>query len=396
MKYLKTVFGGIMIFLIIFSLTACLNNGKHLINDSSEASEAMAKYENDSLGYSQALSSVFNNENGTYRIESSNAKDTDKFAITSEDADKYYSLLNFCDYSANENIILCNKPACSHNTGSCNAYVESQYSVKESNNGTRFSVMDNEGLVFVYDNNLYVLDPFGDLIMMNKDGSAHKTLLSIDSKYSVLNGFLYKDCVYLCVKFLPAFDSGVKQEFSDADYCMAILELNLKTQKYNEKFSFKTELDTTCLGIYENKVYFFYRSPNTLASVNTQREVDNEENSHNVSLYYYDLSTSKQEFVIKNIKSHEMDDIAFDKDAVYYHNRKEEKIVKLNLRTGEKYNVLINIGGYIEIYTPINDNKLYFMKDNQLANAFSNELQINEKYCVDLNTGYVSKVKDID
>ncbi len=394
MKFSKALLFPVVMFLFIFNLSACSDNKVPSVTADNES--ARTEQEGNMSEYSQVLFAVFENTNGTYSIESSNAKDTDKFVITSEDADKYYSLLNFCDYNANEKIILCNKPACSHNTSSCNAYVESQYSVKESNNGTRFSVMDNEGLVFVYDNNLYVLDPFGDLIMMNKDGSDHKTLLSIDSKYSVLNGFLYKDCIYLCVKFLPAFDSSVEQEFSDADYSMAILELNLKTKKCNEKFSFKTELDTTCLGIYENKVYFFYRSPNTLASANTQREVDNEENSHNVSLYYYDLSTSKQEFVIKNIKSHEMDDIAFDKDAVYYHNRKEEKIVKLNLRTGEKHNVLINLGGYIEIYTPINDNKLYFMKDNQLANAFSNELQINEKYCVDLNTGDVNKVNDIN
>lgn len=86
-----------------------------------------------------------------------------------------------------------------------------------------------------------------------------------------------------------------------------------------------------------------------------------------------------------------MDDIAFDKDAVYYHNRKEEKIIKLNLHTGEKNDVLTDIGGYIEIYTPIEDNKLYFMKDNQLANAFSSAEQVNEKYYVDLDTGKLNK-----
>lgn len=389
MKFSKALLFLVAIFLFIFNLSACSDNKVPSVTADNESTRT--ELEGNESEYSQVLSAVFENTNGTYSIESSNVKDTDKFVITSEDADKYYSLLNFCDYNANEKIILCNKPACSHNNSSCNAYVESQYSVKESNNGTRFSVMDNEGLVFTYNDNLYVFDPFGDLIMMNKDGSNHKILLSIDSKYSVLNGFLYKDCIYLCVKYLPAFDSRVEQEFSDADYSMAILELNLKTNKCNEKFSFKTELDTTCLGIYENKVYFFYRSPNTLASANTQQEVDNEENSHNVSLYYYDLSTSKQEFVIKNIKSHEMDDIAFDKDAVYYHNRKEEKIIKLNLHTGEKNDVLTDIGGYIEIYTPIEDNKLYFMKDNQLANAFSSEEQVNEKYYVDLDTGKLNK-----
>lgn len=395
MKLLKSVFLLVGVFLIVICITACLNNRKQP-NKLVDVTESVSINENHNNEYSKILSSVTSNENGIYSLESANFKDDDSYIITSEDTEKYFSLLNFIDYKTNKKIILCNKPNCSHNSSVCNAFVESHFSPKEDNGGKKFSLMDFEGFVITYNNKLYVLDPFGDLFVMNKDGSNRTKLLSIDSKYSINNGFLYRDCVYLCVKYLPSYDGNIEQEFSDEDYNIGILRINLKNSKYTEVLSFKTEIETTCLGIYENKVYFYYRSPNKLVSANNQQIVDNEENNHNVSLYYYDLSKAEREYLIKNIKSYEMDDIAFDKGAVYYHNRKEEKIIGLDLKTGEKYDVLTNISGYIEIYTPIDDNKLYFMKDNQLANAFSSEIQINEKYCVDLNTGDVNKVTDIN
>lgn len=386
----------IIFFIIMCCLIGCENDEKN--NTTNLNCENEGVQVDNQFKYSSVLSSSFYyDKDSIYGLDSNIVlEDEEIIEFTADNTNNYYSLLKFIDKSTNTKVVLCNKPNCSHNDNSCNAFFSSWMTIKQNNGNVRFPVMNSAGYVFLYNENLYVLDPFGDLFVMNKDGSNHTKLLSIDSKYSINNGFLYGDCIYLCVQYLPSYDGNIEQEFSDEDYNIALLKLNLKNSKYVEVFSFKTELETTCLGIYENKVYFFYRSPNKLVSANNQQAVDNEENNHDVSLYYYDLSKSEREYVINNIKSHEMDDIAFDKDAVYYHNRKEEKIVKLNLRTGEKHNVLINIGGYIEIYTPINDNKLYFMKDNQLANAFSNEIQINEKYCVDLNTGDVNKVNDIN
>ena len=115
MKYLKTVFGGIMIFVIIFCLTACSNNKKQSINNNLETSETMTKYENDTHEYSQTLSSIFNNEKGTYSLISANTENEIISSSTSDDTEKYYSLLYFTDYNTGEKIILCNKPDCSHN-----------------------------------------------------------------------------------------------------------------------------------------------------------------------------------------------------------------------------------------------------------------------------------------
>lgn len=386
MKTFIKCFLSLISLMIIVCLTGCAcikTPTQNSVTNEEKSEEINSKY-------SQKLSSILKSSSGTYSFESEFL--SENVIISSDDSESQFSLLNFTDGSTNTKIVLCNKPNCNHNDSSCSAYFVSWLAVKRDNGNVRFAIMHSDGYVFLYNDRLYVLDPFGDLIEMDKDGSNHKNLLSIDSKYYINNGFLYKDCIYLCVKYLPSYDSSVEQEFSDADYNIAVLKVDLKTNKCEEIFSFKTELDTTCLGIYENKAYFFYRSPNTQATANTQQAVDNEKNSHNIAFYYYDLSNPERKYVIKNIKSYEFDDAAFDKNGVYYHNRKEGKLIKLNLDTGEKEDILTDVGGYIEIHTPIEDDKLYFTKDNMLSNAFSPEPQTNETYCVDLNTGEVNKI----
>lgn len=397
MQILKKSYFGIIFIIMICCFAGCTNEKKDNnvddFNDKKETIQTVAQSQ-----CSSVLSGFFYyDKTGMYSLDSNlNIEDEITITITPDTTESYYSLLNFTDDSTNTKVVLCNKPNCKHHDSSCNAFFSSRMTVKNDAGSTRFAIMNSDGYIFLHNDKLYVLDPFGDLFVMDKDGSNHKKLLSIDSKYSINNGFLYKGCIYLCVKYLPTYDGSIEQEFSDKDYNIALLQLNLKSNKCTELFSFKTELETTCLGIYENKSYFFYRSPNTLASANNQQAVDDEKNSHDVCLYYYDLENPKRKYIIKNIKSYEIDDVAFNKNAIYYHNRKEKKIIRLNLDTEEKDDILTNVSGYIEIHTPINDGKLYYTKDNKLTNAFSTETQYNEIYCIDLNTGTVNKVDKIN
>lgn len=377
---------------VVFLLVGCSNTKDNNAENIPSVSDTI---ENDTEtgAYSQSLSNTADSVNGIYSIENNIwSEDSVNIAISSDNGDKYYSLLSFTDKSVNKKVVLCNKPDCNHTDSSCTAYFPSYVSVLQDSEDVRFAIMDSEGYVFLYDNKLYVLNPFGDLIVMNRDGTNHKKLISIDSKYFILNGFLYKDSVFLCVKYLPDFDGNSEQEFSDEDYNMALLRLNLSDGKYKELFSCKQEQETNCLGIYDNKAYFFFRSPNTLSSAKTQQEVDSEENGHDVCLYSFDILFEKRMDIIKDIKSYEFDNIVFDKNTVFYSNRKEKKIIGLDLDTNIKKEIVLDIDGYVELQSPIKDNKLYYIKNKELTNAFSSTKQQNETYYVELNSGKVSKI----
>lgn len=344
--------------------------------------------------YSKLLNSSVEIPLGTYSIESNiDLDENGSYVVSTESEGEYYSLLNFTDSKTDAKVVLCNKPSCKHSDSSCNAFVDSRFSTKQEKGQTRMPVLESDGYLFFKSDKLYVIDPFGDFIQMNKDGTEHRRILSLDSKYSVISGFYYNSNVYLYVHYMPTVAGDVETNFSDKDFIVALLEINLETEKCTELFSFKNELDTICLGIYQNKAYFSYRSENTVAVAKTQKEVDNEENCHDIKLYCYDLSAPKREYIVENIKSLEMDDLAFDKNSVYYHNRKAQKIQRLNLDSLKVEVVADGIDGYIEIRT-VDGDKLYYIKDNILADVFSEKPKKYEKFCLDLNTKEISKISE--
>ena len=391
MRFTKVLSISIIFCVFFICLAGCSNTPESVISETNKLEEPI----NSKMQYSEPLTSSVEGPLGAYSLEPNMSLDDEGiFVFDSENAEKYYSLLYFTDKETNTKIVLCNAPNCQHADESCNAYFYSMSSIKEENENTIFPILDSDGYVYWYNDKLYVIDPFGDIIEMKKDGTNHKKLLSIDSKYNVLSGYLYNENIYLNVQYLPPYDGSSESEFSDKDYTISMLEINPNSGKCTELFSFANELDTTFLGIYENKAYFFYRSPNTLAKAPNQKAVDDEENGHDVSLYYYELHGTERKYIKKDIKSYEMDNAAFDRNAVYYHNRKEKKLLKLDLDTQKTEEIITDIGGYIEINTPTENEKLFFMKNNMLADAFSGEEQENEDYYVDLNTKEVIKVEN--
>lgn len=350
--------------------------------------------------YSTSLSNSASHPKGEYIIES-NEKLNESYSIVisidpSESSDRF-SLIKFIDKETSKETVLCNKPNCAHNDSSCNAYVQSAFSFKPSSTQmggeVNFSLMMSP-YIFYYNNKLYVIDPFGEVTVMNQDGTSHEKLLAIDSKYMIDSGFLYNGKVYLSVRYLPEFDKSDELEFSDKDHNIALLEIDLQKKSCKELFSSKIELETTFLGLYDDKAYYFYRTPNTLTSAKSQKEVDDEENGHDVKLYCHSLSGGK-EMISENIKSFEMDNVTLYKNGIYYHDRKEQAIKKYNLDTKENETVVENLGGYIDsFYTVANvDDKLFFVKNNSLSDAFADHPKANETFSVDLKTGEMKKVE---
>lgn len=362
--------------------------------ESGFTSESLA---GDTDPYSYSLSSVATGAQGIYQIEMSiPLGESGQMDIGPESNDNY-SLITFLDTASWKTVTLCNKPNCAHSDSTCNAYVPSSLSYREENGKMRWPNMNgmrSAGYLWLWESGLYLINPYGDVVSMNPDGTEHEKLLTIDSKYNILDGYLYGGKVYLHVRYLPPYDPNVEQEFSDEDYQIALLEVDLKNRTCTELFSFQNELETTLLGLYDNKAYYFYRSPNQLASASTQQEVDDEENGHDVRLYACDLATGERVMLREGLKSYELDDVILAQDSIYYHNRKDQALERLHLDSGEVETVLSDLGGYIDFFAlnAFVDNKLFFVKDNYLADAFADPAPENESYYVDIDTHKAQKI----
>lgn len=82
-------------------------------------------------------------------------------------------------------------------------------------------------------------------------------------------------------------------------------------------------------------------------------------------------------------------------DSVYYHNRKTQTMERLHLDSGEIETVISELEGYINFFTynTFDDNKLFFIKDNYLADAYADPKPKNETFYVDLENGEVKRVE---
>lgn len=388
MRYLRTVLKRLAVFVVLICCAGCSYDADKPQNKIEPTSEE------DYGNYDLELSSSFAVSSGVYSLSSTLNSKAGAVKIGSE-SDNVYSLISFLDTSSWKSVTLCNKPNCSHTNDTCNAYVPSFLSVKEKGGQVRFPTLNGNGYIFGQDGKMYLIDPYGDITEMNEDGTEHQKLLSIDSKYKIVSGFLYNSKVYLNVNFLPSYDKNIEQEFSDEDNYIGLLEIDLQNKSCKELFSFKTELNTTLLGLYENKAYYLYKSPNKLLDGNTQKAVDEEENGHDVRLYTYDLTSGKKEILRDTVKSYEMDDVILAQDSVYYHNRKTQTMERLHLDSGEIETVISELEGYINFFTynTFDDNKLFFIKDNYLADAYADPKPKNETFYVDLENGEVKRVE---
>lgn len=390
MKKLNRAFCFILAF-VLLCFPACGKEEKGKVGAGKEINFEADKY-------SRVLTSFTANEKGAYIIESPERKKesgTSVVEIPGEAAgEKAYSLIKFIDNVSLKEVVLCNKPGCTHRDSSCNARVMSPFNAVKGGDGVRLPMMNSVGYIFALGGKLYTFDPMGDVTVVEKDGTQHRKLLTVDGKYKIEKAYLYKGKLYLDVRYLPPFDSDREEVYSDKDHNVALLEIDLEKKACKELFAFKVEPETEIIGIYENKAYYFYKSPNKLISAHNQQAVDNEENSHDVRLFSYDLSSGEKAYIKKDIKSYELDNPVLIENSVYYHNRKNAEFIALSLDSGESKAVISDFSGYIEYFSgnTFFDNKLFFIKNNQLAYAYADPPKENETYYIDITTNEVGKV----
>lgn len=386
---MKKFTSAVLIIALIFSicsLISCKND-----NDNSDT-----KITSQNTGNTDIDNSDIENDSYSHPLTSNWNVGSGIYIIKSYGDDDPYALINYIDNSTLNQVILCNKPDCQHDDENCNAYMPMYPSIIENSENIKSPIFDTDsGCIFQYNEKLYTIDIYGSIVSMDPDGSGHQKIMDLNSKYTITECYLYNGMVYAHAQYWPTFDGSSEQEFTDEDSILTLLEIDLQNKTCKELYSFNNEPETELLGLYDGKAYYCYRSPNQIPSSNTQQAVDAEENGHDVKLYYYDLKTGKQNYIEKTIKSFDMDNIILADNFIYYHNRREKELNRLNLDTGETDVLIADLDGYIDYFwsdTTVYDNKLFFIKNNSLSDAYAEPAKKNETFYVDLENKEVQKV----
>lgn len=113
---------------------------------------------------------------------------------------------------------------------------------------------------------------------------------------------------------------------------------------------------------------------------------DEEYNKRNTSVYSINLASGKQKELL-NGKSATIDNVILRGKYIFYQNRQDGEIIKYDPQSGEKTAVTKNMKTYIKFpdISCIN-NKLFYIVDNNTADAYAAKPKQNLFCYVDINT----------
>lgn len=285
--------------------------------------------------------------------------------------DESVSYLYFLDGVTAEKVLLCNAPNCQHTSNTCNAYFATA-----------------GGTVFMLGDTLYVLEQTtGSLLAMQPDGTNHASVLTIGSQYKIHQVFLYNEQLYLDAAYLPQQTANTNEElvFSQQDYPVALLAVDLSAKACRELFHFTNEPDTVLLGICREQACYQYTQQRTQQPL-SQEQLHDIENNLQTAVYARSLEDGKKTQHLQTTANC-LDSVIMHNALLYYHSREASAIQSYDLVSGKTQTVLANLGGYVRLENwSMFENKLFYTLDHEGNNAFTNVVQENEVYYYDFAT----------
>lgn len=296
-----------------------------------------------------------------------------------------YFLLTFFDYDKLDGTVLCNKPNCKHDSGTCNAYFPI--------NGTS----RNESVLFEMNDKIYIIAK-GTVYAMNEDGTNRSKILQLPSKYTAqstkMTAFLIRDNVYLETDYLTdvKVDRNGNLPADDNGRRTALFMLDIGAKTYKELYEYKALESSEWLGIIGSKAYYLYQDDFTKLQHHTQEEVNAQYNGRNTKIFARDLGSGNRTDLFSG-KSDEYDQVILRGSALFYQNRKTGEIIRYNPESGEKKALVSNLKTYIKFLSmDIQNNKLFYTVDYYDADLYHKEPTDNETCYVDIDSGKATKI----
>lgn len=282
------------------------------------------------------------------------------------------SVVYFFDYKTNKMVVLCNKPNCKHNDSQCNGFV-----VEHANDSSQINQSASSVNFIVYqDNHIYLFCTNGNVLKMNFDGTNHKKIATIDSKYGFYCAYMENNLIYINVFYSEEENHNIVEKS-----CFIVFDLD--TNEWHQTNSYERNADTL-LGVYENTAVYFYRKElPTRQNGMSFEEMIQTENNNPCSIYTVNLENSKKEILCENTEGNMSPAIMLD-DMIYFHSRNDETICSVNPENGQIKILKQNVSGKIVFDVPIEDN-LYFLRSKKITADFDPSNEVKEFFNTQTN-----------
>jgi len=333
-----------------------------------------------------------------------------RFNAGPEDYDEFEGdplLLFINDANSGDDIILCNRPECSHDSMDCNAYLP----YDSFSDASRSRDIRRTSIIFVDGDHVYAHNAASRIFRFNLDGTGREEAVRLPSKYNwitdgwLMNGKLYTRAT--SYQTTGGLDVGiiVANVLIEIDYHNGtVRELWVENSEENGYSSIFT--------IYEGIFYGIERlAPFRFRGVFSN---DSEKLDYHTNIEYtlFSIDPGDDEAQVKMIRKGRGDEFnpclriysAGDNPGIYYHSRRNEAVYLLDLITGESVKVIENITGTMQI-TGLFGGRLFmfdFMKDTETGfrvydDPITGVLHYDETgkmhdamFFVDLTTGEIS------
>jgi hypothetical protein len=388
--YMKKLF--FIVLSILLFLSSCGTNQQSKLlsstpKSSSNNSKISVKKEFTMLSTDRGYAS----KNGYYMIASSGDK--------VDSSGSSFKIIRYFDYASLQDIVLCNKPNCSHSDNTCNAYLSPTFHMAQ--------LFETNGKVYVVNGQAMMMGHSKDpdtapaIYQMNPDGTNRTRLLNFSSGMRVSGPFLQRDNMLYAqastLKQTPVSGSGngTIQSFTTSEENPVLVAIDLDKKTTETVCSMK---DRQVIGAYKNSVVIM----ETKSDVDFSKLENNDsainkawENMH-VKIITLDIDTKTEKVHFSALRN-EFDFTKTYGSSVYFNDTKDKKIKGLNLDNDKITDIITDLPktGYID--SIVDGRLIYTVSEDKYLNP-----EIDTYYGVDLATGekkqlmqFLQKPRDI-
>lgn len=287
------------------------------------------------------------------------------------------NLVYFFDSKTEQRIVLCNKPNCQHNSSECNAYISS----KVVNTDDVPSAVMNSTAVFIFSRNdrINLLLTDGTMLSMNYDGTNHKNIAVIDSKYTYDKAYMIENQIYINANFSTQENGEVVEKS-----CFIIYNTETNEWKQGKEFDRNLTGDNL-IGITRDNfaIYYSHDEPSDIplgTSLDNAKEIAGKTKCN---LYKIDMNNAQKSVIYEGTQGNCYPATMLN-GTVYYYSQNDENLCSMDPKTEESNIVYKNISGEVLFDTPI-DGHLVLARTKNITEQWNPEDEVVEFFDVNSN-----------
>lgn len=305
------------------------------------------------------------------------------------DSGSSYTLIRYLDFKTKQDIVLCNKPNCAHNSDTCNAYLGAAFYLAQLIGVDGVPYLINGQNMGSFDSTSTDSDKTPGVFTMAADGSNRTKILSLPSGMQLNQPYLLAGHVLYAQSSVSKkanvsgsttiTSGGSKTAYTieQTDPELTVFDLDKKTVK--PLFSMKNR---QVLGAYDRQI--------VLSENDMPKNLDGMSNDEaaaaiakeKVKIITRDIDTGKEVTHAAATQS-QMDFINACGSTVCFVSNKTDSLCKLDLKTDKVTTLVPNLPKYEPYIVGIVDGRvIYAASDNKKVNP-----EIASYYWVDLKTG---------